>query len=692
MRGRKPADIQMTREEYKKIKQSMKDEKFHELLGDYMKEISDPKNVAEYDQYLEQLKSEGELPEGMDLLRPNPEFVVKSNLASRTDKKYTQNIFINVCSHAAVGLPETKTTPDGQKHWHVPYFVGKIRYDQADAETVVNTVDVVFNKESIDLARKNKEYHRLVCETAIEGAQASLAERKEIVNRDYTLVPNMTCKGDQPALLPVTLDAAARERNKQARLKHPGGKAYAEIEEIKEKQKKDKKDEEEAAKLTGKEDEMEEPEPVPAEPDFSRGPIAPKYSLVYSYPVDIGNFTNSSDIYQPVKKESPSHISLKIELPKVEDSQSLSADIKPTKFQLAYKELYFLDINFMFEVDPDKAKAKFISAKRVLDLTLPIVKRIDTFQPPARPAPPPEDTEEVSDKPAAQSPEKPSAGAISGEKVASKVLKEAEDASELSLNKAKRPLIEELQPQDPSSTTPDPANRTSPQPDVALPDQIIKQQSLEAPTSVYPTQVSIYPSLTIYLYHLPSLFSSPPTVSTLSNATLTVIAFNENNGQRRYTVIRHEGERTVEIVGLKDYVSVKISRQDKGEEGKCGGGESDGRIDESLGHEELTELVKKMEEEHAVKQEELKNSRVVVPLQSTEVTPVTTETQAPAEPKIDMQQGEFSETTNLTASEKLSSPDNKEESTVSIAPAPKASNYGPQLIDLLVLDLAMELD
>lgn len=63
MRPNPRPDAPMTREEFKKLKKSMKDEKFHELLGDYMKEISDPKNVAEYDKYLEQLKSEGELPE-----------------------------------------------------------------------------------------------------------------------------------------------------------------------------------------------------------------------------------------------------------------------------------------------------------------------------------------------------------------------------------------------------------------------------------------------------------------------------------------------------------------------------------------------------------------------------------------------------------------------------------------------------
>lgn len=62
-RGKQAEDVKITREEFKKIKKSMRDDKFHEMLGDYMKEISDPNNQAEYDAYLKQLKGEGELPE-----------------------------------------------------------------------------------------------------------------------------------------------------------------------------------------------------------------------------------------------------------------------------------------------------------------------------------------------------------------------------------------------------------------------------------------------------------------------------------------------------------------------------------------------------------------------------------------------------------------------------------------------------
>jgi hypothetical protein len=40
---------------------------FTQLSLSYVKEISDPNNRAEYDQYLEQLEAKGELPDGMGI-------------------------------------------------------------------------------------------------------------------------------------------------------------------------------------------------------------------------------------------------------------------------------------------------------------------------------------------------------------------------------------------------------------------------------------------------------------------------------------------------------------------------------------------------------------------------------------------------------------------------------------------------
>lgn len=46
----------------------MKDPKFGEILGEYMLEVSDPKNKEEHDNYLKQLEKDGELPKHMKLI------------------------------------------------------------------------------------------------------------------------------------------------------------------------------------------------------------------------------------------------------------------------------------------------------------------------------------------------------------------------------------------------------------------------------------------------------------------------------------------------------------------------------------------------------------------------------------------------------------------------------------------------
>ena len=58
----RPEQVEITREEFKTIEKSLKNAEFQEMLGDYMMEISDRKNKDEYDEYLRQMKREGELP------------------------------------------------------------------------------------------------------------------------------------------------------------------------------------------------------------------------------------------------------------------------------------------------------------------------------------------------------------------------------------------------------------------------------------------------------------------------------------------------------------------------------------------------------------------------------------------------------------------------------------------------------
>ena len=65
----------------------MKRPKFADLMIDYMKEISDPKNREEYDEYLNQLERENELPKDMKLIKPEPQFCLKTTIWSKSNKK-----------------------------------------------------------------------------------------------------------------------------------------------------------------------------------------------------------------------------------------------------------------------------------------------------------------------------------------------------------------------------------------------------------------------------------------------------------------------------------------------------------------------------------------------------------------------------------------------------------------------------
>lgn len=206
-----------------------------------------------------------------------------------------------------------------------------------------------------------------------------MLERKETVNRDYIVPPKMKCKGSEPALLPITLDPEARERNKQARNKPPGGKAKQEIEELKEQLQKDKNSQ--PSVTPAEEEGMDEPHgSVEPEPDLSQGPIAPKYTMVYSYDITIGNFVNTSNIYEPKNQETPTQIRFRFEVPLAASAEHLKCDVHSTRIQLEYESKYFLALDLLYEINENAAKAKFISSKKVLELIVPVVRKIRGHQ------------------------------------------------------------------------------------------------------------------------------------------------------------------------------------------------------------------------------------------------------------------------------------------------------------------------
>ena len=87
----------------------MGDDKFKEMMSEYVDEISNPKNRPELDQYLRELESRGEMPVGTKLIQPLAGFCIKSTakkLQSDTKKTFfDQKTFVNVCFHEEVDKP-----------------------------------------------------------------------------------------------------------------------------------------------------------------------------------------------------------------------------------------------------------------------------------------------------------------------------------------------------------------------------------------------------------------------------------------------------------------------------------------------------------------------------------------------------------------------------------------------------------
>ena len=83
--------MDISKQELKAFTKAMEHEEFKDIMNDYVKEISDPKNQAEYETYLRQLEEAGDLPKGTQLIKPIALFCIKTSakkLVSDINKTY----------------------------------------------------------------------------------------------------------------------------------------------------------------------------------------------------------------------------------------------------------------------------------------------------------------------------------------------------------------------------------------------------------------------------------------------------------------------------------------------------------------------------------------------------------------------------------------------------------------------------
>lgn len=231
----------------------------------------------------------------MKLLKPSPEFCIKTSLKGKNDSKFTTKLFINICSTSELQRPTFEnSTQGGQKgqSWKLPYITNKPRYDQDKQKKVCTTIDIAFHPHAFEVLPRNPQFEKLLCDTAITSTEKQLMERNEVVSRDYKILKKIKCKGGEPATMTV----------RGSRLKEDPGKKQEETPQrqtdgdfapklFKEFQQKQKENEEKK-----KEEKEKEKEKLEREND-EKGTViedlegealkneieCPKYTVFYSY-------------------------------------------------------------------------------------------------------------------------------------------------------------------------------------------------------------------------------------------------------------------------------------------------------------------------------------------------------------------------------------------------------------------------
>ena len=74
-----------------------------------------------------------------------------------------------------------------------------------------------------------------------------------------------------------------------------------------------------------------------------------------------------------VREKVPTHLTVTIDLKWAESMKQANLDINEETLLFEYPELYYLDLNLKYKVNPDEGNAKFDKTKKTLTIKLPVV-------------------------------------------------------------------------------------------------------------------------------------------------------------------------------------------------------------------------------------------------------------------------------------------------------------------------------
>ncbi len=360
-------DTKMTRQELRSILKAMDHDGFDNIMNDYIKEISNPDNVKETNQYFKEMQEKKDVPANVKLVVPTVGFCIKTK---KIYKNLSQKVYINVCSFDGVQKPFA----NNDNYWNVPFLLNKQRNDQDEKGNHVLVFDVVFHSDALKKSEEEIRFKKLLCDSAVNGINDKLLkEKNERISSDYKIMTKINYKGKEVSYINIHSLDKSEFANKMLPSENYKTEVQKEIDQIKGKFEEIKEEEEE--KEFDKID-VEKPNEFIDKTNNTSNEISiqqPKYSFKYTDEVELHNY-----FYDPNNHgvKPYSKLSIEIQAPLMEGlDKHLILDISSKLLVFKYKEIYELNLNLPCEIDIDKCSAKFDKAKKILRVICSILKK-----------------------------------------------------------------------------------------------------------------------------------------------------------------------------------------------------------------------------------------------------------------------------------------------------------------------------
>ncbi|KAJ3329779.1 Protein kintoun [Blyttiomyces sp. JEL0837] len=365
--------LDVTPEEFEKIKTAMKDEKFRELFHDYVKEISDPENKKRYEEEISAL--EADRGNNIRWVKPIPGIVLKTTFIKPPEPdgvpKDVEKVFINVCQcdEIAVASPSGVEQPDGKtgQAWSIPYSLtaGRPEVDHAGKSCFV--YDCVYHPETFKKGSGNAGFQALLINTALDGIEKQFTG----VKLDRSEVKATVIRTKMSENESSSASSSQKSENSLNFLEKLQAQAGTQFTSPSSPSTPSTSKPPTTTAATPSSSLIQEISSTSTTPPSKPKLQTPNYTILHSGNIKYEQFLNT-----PTKTISsrPDAIVVKIELPGISSAAEVELDVTTGMLELSVKERFDLKVKFPFEVDFEEGSARFDKGRGELVVTLPVVK------------------------------------------------------------------------------------------------------------------------------------------------------------------------------------------------------------------------------------------------------------------------------------------------------------------------------